>query len=445
MPKERKLYIDQVRDALEPGELFPKGVKIIEDLYDPSFPIVTDKEGNSIIWKNGEKLDYSLLYTVLSNALDRIPGNNIGSSLFEIRSELPPYNLPLELNKNRKCFGTIQNAGQGLELLAEWMGTNDNGLLSLRTWLAQAVASPYIGTAQSEWNTWPNDYCLQFYGEQGAGKSQFAFAVLKAWGLPNKYYISLHKIPSDNNKDLRMTQLFTLFIELGELDGITSKATAAEIKQGLSLEHLLLRIPYAKGLKYYALRCCYFGTSNQERYLIDETGNRRFLPIDVKRPVIHGKKSTFRTILFQEENQKIISDILYFLHKDFLAHVDIYGWNRAKDFWQLDAEGEERLATAAELHTSKKYLEQLEYALTPSKIGECALLVDYIRSGENGRRTASQIAGYICSKPDYFVWAQSDIRSGKLKSKLILPALKELATKGEVLKMYSEGRYFSLP
>lgn len=68
-------------------------------------------------------------------------------------------------------------------------------------------------------------------------------------------------------------------MELAELVGM-SKADDNKIKQFLSKQEDIFREPYGRRTGRYPRRCVFFGTTNEEEFLRDHTGNRRFWPVE---------------------------------------------------------------------------------------------------------------------------------------------------------------------
>ena len=65
--------------------------------------------------------------------------------------------------------------------------------------------------------------------------------------------------------------------ELAELEAITSKKMAGEIKSFLSQEKDVFRVPYGKVTEEFPRRGIIVGSTNRhDGFLVDETGNRRF-------------------------------------------------------------------------------------------------------------------------------------------------------------------------
>lgn len=114
---------------------------------------------------------------------------------------------------------------------------------------------------------------LTLHGRQGLNKSRWCESLVPAedWRLVQTSV----KIGSGNkDEDLAATRYF--ISELGELDGITSKAAAADIKAFLSKAKDTIRLPYGSMDKEYRRRTNFVATVNADQFLIDETGNRRF-------------------------------------------------------------------------------------------------------------------------------------------------------------------------
>lgn len=68
-------------------------------------------------------------------------------------------------------------------------------------------------------------------------------------------------------------------IELQELNGL-NKSEENAVKQFLSKTDDIYREPYGRRTGRYPRRCVFFGTTNDDEFLRDKTGARRFLPVD---------------------------------------------------------------------------------------------------------------------------------------------------------------------
>jgi virulence-associated protein E len=74
------------------------------------------------------------------------------------------------------------------------------------------------------------------------------------------------------------------FIELGELSAF-SRGEVNQIKAFMSRSVDTYRTPYGRMPADFPRQCVFFGSTNNETYLKDETGNRRFWPV-AYRPVV---------------------------------------------------------------------------------------------------------------------------------------------------------------
>jgi predicted P-loop ATPase len=71
-------------------------------------------------------------------------------------------------------------------------------------------------------------------------------------------------------------------MEWAELDHITNKKHAGQVKAFLSQSTDMFRVPYGKATEAFPRRCIIVGSTNRDSgFLVDETGNRRFWVIPV--------------------------------------------------------------------------------------------------------------------------------------------------------------------
>ncbi|MBO4779983.1 MAG: toprim domain-containing protein, partial [Selenomonadaceae bacterium] len=128
-------------------------------------------------------------------------------------------------------------------------------------WLTAAVAR--IFNAGCKW-----DYALIIKGKQGGGKSS-AFAKLGA-------KCSNDTIDSINGKDAIESLLGSWIVELGEMQAVKKSANEA-IKAFISRRIDKVRLPYLARSEEYPRQSVFAGTTNNEAFLKDPTGGRRFL------------------------------------------------------------------------------------------------------------------------------------------------------------------------
>ncbi|WP_240076939.1 virulence-associated E family protein, partial [Enterococcus faecalis] len=67
-------------------------------------------------------------------------------------------------------------------------------------------------------------------------------------------------------------------MEMGELSA-TKKADIEATKHFISKQEDIFRVAYGRHKSYFKRRCVFWGTTNDNEFLRDKTGNRRFWPV----------------------------------------------------------------------------------------------------------------------------------------------------------------------
>ena len=116
------------------------------------------------------------------------------------------------------------------------------------------------------------DYMPILAGPQGIGKSTFLSTIGKAWFSDS--------LTTFEGKEAAELIQGVWVVEVGELTAMNRQEVNA-VKQFLSKVDDIYRAPYGRRTARYPRRCVFFGTSNEVEFLKDDTGNRRFWPIDV--------------------------------------------------------------------------------------------------------------------------------------------------------------------
>lgn len=118
------------------------------------------------------------------------------------------------------------------------------------------------------------DYLPTLIGAQGIGKSTFIRIMGKDW------YSESLKVSDMKDKTAAEKLLGSWVIEISEMDGMnTTKADT--LKSFLSAQQDKYRPAYGRETVTNKRQCIIIGTSNEREFLKDDTGNRRFWPIDV--------------------------------------------------------------------------------------------------------------------------------------------------------------------
>lgn len=151
-------------------------------------------------------------------------------------------------------------------LLVDYLGAEDTPYTRAvtRKTLAAAVARIYCPGVKF-------DYMLTLRGRQGLGKSALIAKLGGDWF-------------SDTFTTLQGKEAYeqvqgVWIMEVGELAGMR-KAEAETIKLYISKQVDRFRPAYGRRLQEFPRQCIFIGTTNEEQFLRDTTGNRRFWVVD---------------------------------------------------------------------------------------------------------------------------------------------------------------------
>lgn len=117
------------------------------------------------------------------------------------------------------------------------------------------------------------DLVLTLVGAQGTGKSTFANKLGQSWFSDTFMTV--------NGKDAFEQLQGSWIIEMAELAGI-KKAEAEAVKHYISKQEDKFRPAYARTSETFPRQCIFIATTNNRDFLRDPSGNRRFMPIDIK-------------------------------------------------------------------------------------------------------------------------------------------------------------------
>ena len=85
-----------------------------------------------------------------------------------------------------------------------------------------------------------------------------------------------------SDKDERLKLHLTWFCEWAELESVFRRRDIAATKAFLSSDTDLVRAPYARKAEKMPRRSIIVGSTNEDQFLNDSTGNRRFWVVPVK-------------------------------------------------------------------------------------------------------------------------------------------------------------------
>jgi putative DNA primase/helicase len=114
-------------------------------------------------------------------------------------------------------------------------------------------------------------------GAQGIGKTRWINKLCPIVGAVKDGL----RLDTKNTDSIRLAtrQWIT---ELGELDGTFKKSEIAELKAFLTSDTDSYRMPYHISMEDYPRRTAFIASVNEQQYLIDDTGNRRFWTIPLE-------------------------------------------------------------------------------------------------------------------------------------------------------------------
>lgn len=117
-----------------------------------------------------------------------------------------------------------------------------------------------------------HDHVLVLVGPQGCRKSTTLAKLGKQWFSDSLYTMS--------GKEAYEQLQGHWIIEMGEM-AATKKADLEQIKQFVSKQTDSYRAAYARRTEEHPRQCAFFGTTNDDEFLRDSTGGRRFWPVTV--------------------------------------------------------------------------------------------------------------------------------------------------------------------
>ena len=152
-------------------------------------------------------------------------------------------------------------------ILMDYLGAQDIPFnrVVMRKFLAAAVARIYVPGIKF-------DYMLVTSGPQGIGKTLLPAKLAGDW-----FSNSLEGV---SGKDAYEALQGVWIMEMGELSA-TKKADIEATKHFISKQEDIFRVAYGRHKSYFKRRCVFWGTTNDNEFLRDRTGNRRFWPVDV--------------------------------------------------------------------------------------------------------------------------------------------------------------------
>jgi putative DNA primase/helicase len=120
---------------------------------------------------------------------------------------------------------------------------------------------------------------LTLQGEQGIGKTSWIGRLLPPGELRNDYILLDHHMDG-SNKDSVINAVTHFIVEIGELDS-SFKKDIARLKGFLTNDCDKFRKPYGREVVEHPRRTVFAATVNDDRFLVDSTGNSRWWTIAI--------------------------------------------------------------------------------------------------------------------------------------------------------------------
>ena len=210
----------------------------------------------------------TIIYNELQTEFEKCSIDKIATMLLVIASG-HKVNPILDMIKSAKWDGKDR-----IEEIYNIFGIGKDDKLSreiIKKWLMQAVC----GLFNNDKHPFSLDLILVFKGKQGIGKTRF-FEHLAM--LPQ--YFGEGVCIDPRNKDSIIQATSNWICELGEI-GSTLKKDMDSVKAMLTKANDEYRLPYGRTTLKFPRMTSFVGTVNDDKFLIDQTGNRRFATVPI--------------------------------------------------------------------------------------------------------------------------------------------------------------------
>lgn len=186
-------------------------------------------------------------------------------------------------------------------LLREYLGAEETPLnkAMFRKWLVGAVSRVFEPGIKF-------DTMLVLKGDTGIGKSWLIKRLGCDW-----FTDSLGLADTKDKTGAEKIQ-GNWILEIGEMQGM-NKADDDIVKSFLSRREDLYRASYGRRTQAHPRQCVFAGSTNKDQFLRDETGNRRYWPIEVGGE--ERKQKVSETNPPQEDIDQIWAEAMHYYHK----------------------------------------------------------------------------------------------------------------------------------
>ena len=373
--KINSFYENKIEEAIKDNdldkafELSCKKDKEEERKYFINFPYLDSKGKPQKIWENLDVLlkenNIEIVYNEIIKDIEitGLEGSNFESNLVDIHSLCNKCGFSLGLktiqsfvnriaNNNlynpvvdylRNCYMDFDGEFKNIQMLCDALITRQDfnpkiKEMLIRKWLLNTANIPF-----NNGNT-NIEGVLTLQGRQGIGKTRLIRKI-----IPMYVKTGLELDPSDKDKVYQCIKYWVC--ELGELDA-TFKRDLSKLKAFITEQVDEFRRPYGLAPISYPRKTSFYATVNNEEFLKDETGNRRYWVIPVEKidfdliekididnlwgEVMYIKEENLETTYLNQEQIELLNDS----NSDFkvmnqldLAITREFNWDANKDTW----------------------------------------------------------------------------------------------------------------
>jgi len=235
-------------------------MKRIRDVYVPSIIFYDEESENaSLTYITNLAIKNGLKPNRIDKHLDSIAWSNTYHPIRDWILKEPLQDKSI-FNKFLQCIQTTNN---------------DLSYILIKRWMISAIAALFNDS----------DFCTQgvlvIQGEPGTHKSSFIMSL-----VPNELSAIKGGTSLDPTKKDDILTLAAYWIaELGELDATFRKADIARLKSHITNDVDDVRRAYASRNSRMIRRTVYAATVNDDKFLVDTTGNRRWWTISITEPI----------------------------------------------------------------------------------------------------------------------------------------------------------------
>lgn len=247
-----------VAQILEADSMLNKSFRYNEFSHEHESNVRTQREFTPL---QKDDIIYTMIYIQKTYTFfEKVPAQTVQEAIISVAHK-NPVNPPVDMIKGTEWDKTDRIAFW----LKETFGAEDNAV-------NRAIASNWLKGLVNRVIS-PGckfDTVLVLEGDQGIGKSTALRVLGDPWYAETTMDI--------DTKDFQLILTQNIIVEFSEGASLSRSASAA-MKQKITDQEDNFRKPYDRTSQKYPRHCVFAMTTNEEQYLKDHTGNRRWLPV----------------------------------------------------------------------------------------------------------------------------------------------------------------------